>query len=108
MLRSWNSIPVDRDGTGTAGLRNILQRLDEGEGVVLFPEGTRTRDGELQPARAGIGMIVVRSRAPVVPVRVFGTYRAFGRHRWFPRPYRTHVKYGPPLDFSAACTEAAS
>jgi len=108
ILRSWNTIPVDRDGTGVRGLKNILQKLAEGHGVLLFPEGTRTADGELQPARAGIGMVVVRSGAPVTPARVFGTYRAFGRHLRVPRPYKVHVKYGPLLDFSAAQAEAAT
>ena len=51
LLRSWNSVPVDRDGGGAAGLKGILDRLLAGGGIILFPEGTRTRDGRLQPAR---------------------------------------------------------
>jgi 1-acyl-sn-glycerol-3-phosphate acyltransferase len=80
LLRSWNSVPVDRDGGGAAGLKKILDRLLAGGGIILFPEGTRTRDGRLQPARSGIGLIVIKSQAPVVPVRTFGTFEAYGRH----------------------------
>ena len=106
VLRSWNTVPVDRDGGSGAGLRAILERLHEGGAILLFPEGTRTRDGQLQPARAGIGMTVIKSTAPVVPVRVFGTFEAFGRHMLFPRPRRVAVKYGRPLTFEQLRAEA--
>jgi 1-acyl-sn-glycerol-3-phosphate acyltransferase len=100
LLRSWNSVPVDRDGGGARGLKAILDRLLAGGAIILFPEGTRTQDGQLQPARSGIGLTVIKSTAPVVPVRVFGTYEAYGRHIKFPRPHRIIVKYGRPLDFA--------
>lgn len=106
LLRSWNSVPVDRDGGGAAGLKAILNRLLEGGAIVLFPEGTRTRDGKLQPARSGIGLTVIKSAAPVVPVRVFGTYEAYGRHLHLPRPRRIAVKYGEPMQFEALRAEA--
>ena len=76
-----------------SGLKNIIERLHAGGGIVLFPEGTRTPDGSLQPARSGIGLVVLKSDAPVVPVRLFGTFEAYGRDLKFPRPYRIAVKY---------------
>jgi len=123
VLRKWNSVPVDRDGGGAAGLKAILDRMDRdgggaaglkaildrllaGGAIILFPEGTRTRDGRLQPARAGIGLTVIKSDAAVVPVRVFGTYDAFGRHVRFPRPLPVAVKYGRPLHFERLRAEA--
>src|SRR6185369_8814115 len=107
VLRKWNSVPVDRDGAGAAGLRAIMDRLLAGGGIILFPEGTRTRDGNLQPARAGIGLTVIKSNAPVVPVRVFGTFKAFGRHARFPHPCsRIAVKYGQPMLFKELREEA--
>jgi 1-acyl-sn-glycerol-3-phosphate acyltransferase len=106
LLRKWESVPVDRDGGGAAGLRAILDRLLAGGAIILFPEGTRTKDGKLQPARSGIGLVVIKSTAPVVPVRVFGTYEAFGRHVKIPRPHPVVVKFGPPMDFAALRAEA--
>src|SRR5262245_44681701 len=106
LLRRWNSVPVDRDGHGAAGLKAILDRLLAGGAIILFPEGTRTRDGKLQPARSGIGLTVIKSTAPVVPVRVFGTFEAFGRHMRFPRPRRIAVKYGLPMLFEQLRAEA--
>ena len=106
LLRSWNSVPVDREGGGAAGLKKILDRLLAGGAIILFPEGTRSRDGKLQPARSGIGLTAIKSDAVVVPVRVFGTYEAYGRRMRFPRPRRVTVKYGEPMRFEALRAEA--
>ena len=106
VLRSWKAVPVDRDGGGGAGLKAILDRLLNGGVILVFPEGTRTTDGKLRPAKSGIGLTVIKSNAPVVPVRVFGTFEAFGRQMKFPRPHHVAVKYGMPLDFAALRAEA--
>jgi 1-acyl-sn-glycerol-3-phosphate acyltransferase len=107
VLRSWNTVPVDREGGGPAGLKTMLDLLKNDAAVIVFPEGTRSRDGTMQPPRSGIGLLTVKSNAPVVPVRVFGTYEAFGRHMRFPRPGRVAVTFGPPLDLSVLKAEAA-
>src|SRR5271154_4386600 len=106
LLRSWNSVPVDRDGGGAAGLKAILERLLAGGGIILFPEGTRTTDGRLQKARSGIGLTVIKSNAIVIPVRTFGTFEAFGRNHKFPRPKKVSVKYGEPMRFEKLRAEA--
>ena len=106
LLRSCNAVPVDREGGGARGLKAILDRLRDGGAIILFPEGTRTRDGRLQPARSGIGLIVIKSAAPVIPVRVFGTYEAYGLHVKFPLPHQIIVKYGKPLTFAELRAEA--
>jgi 1-acyl-sn-glycerol-3-phosphate acyltransferase len=106
LLRSWQAVPVDREGGGAAGLRAILSRLLAGGVIILFPEGTRTKDGHLQKARSGIGLTVIKSTAPVVPVRVFGTFEAYGRDAEFPKPKRVAVKYGEPMEFRALREEA--
>jgi 1-acyl-sn-glycerol-3-phosphate acyltransferase len=108
ILRSWEVVPVDRDGGTGRGLKQILNRLEQGGAIILFPEGTRSRDGELNPARSGIGLAVIKSSAPVLPVRVFGTHDALGPHQRLPRPRRVTVKYGKPLLFAAHRAEAAT
>ena len=108
ILRRWNTVPVDREGGGARGLKAILDRLLAGGAIILFPEGTRSQDGRLQPARSGIGLTVIKSNAPVIPVRVFGTYEAYGRQVRFPRPKRVAVKYGQPMDFETLRAEAKS
>ena len=107
ILHQWQVVPVDREGGGAKGLRAILDRLLTGGAIILFPEGTRTRDGRLQPARSGIGLTVIKSAAPVVPVRVFGTFEAYNRTMSFPRPGRkVVVKYGTPMLFENLRAEA--
>jgi len=108
ILRSWKVVPVDRDGGTGRGLKQILARLEQGGAIILFPEGTRSRHGDLNPARSGIGLAVIKSKAPVLPVRVFGTRAAFGPHHLLPRPRRVIVKYGRPLWFAAQRAEAAA
>lgn len=106
LLRSWNSVPVDREGGGAAGLKAILNRLLAGGAIILFPEGTRSPDGQAKRARSGIGLTVIKSTALVVPVRVFGTFEAYGRHMKIPLPRRVGVKYGRPMKFEELRAEA--
>ena len=76
------------------------------ENLILFPEGTRTPNGELLAAKSGVGLTVVTSIAPVVPVRVFGTFNALNRSQSFPRPRPVGVTFGRPIDFSGQRKEA--
>lgn len=100
VIRRTNAIPVDRDGGGPAGLRVVLQALGGGRAVVLFPEGTRTRDGRLQPLKPGVGLIALKSSAPVVPVWIEGSFRVLSRNRRVPRPTRVEVRFGSPVDLA--------
>ncbi|MEI7729417.1 MAG: lysophospholipid acyltransferase family protein [Verrucomicrobiota bacterium] len=107
VIRAWNAVPVDREGGGPKGMIAIIERLKKGNAIVLFPEGTRTFDGQLQKVKSGLGLIVVKSRAPVVPVRVFGTYEAWNRKMIFPRPrHRMATTFGQPMYFKELRAEA--
>ena len=106
LLRSWNAVPIDRDGGSASGLKEILDRLKRGGAIILFPEGTRSVDGKLQPARSGVGLAIIKSNAPVVPTRVFGTFEAYGKGITIPRPHRIAVKYGEPMGFATLRAEA--
>ncbi len=107
LIRQYNAVPVDRAGGG-AGLKAILDRLHAGGCILLFPEGTRTRDGRLQSAKSGIGLTVIKSDALVVPVRVCGSFEAYGRHHWLPRPYRVAIRFGEAMPFTELRAEAAT
>ena len=106
ILRRWQAVPVDRDGGGAAGLKAILDRLLNGGAIILFPEGTRTKDGKLQPARSGIGLTVIKSEAVVVPCRTFGTFECYSRKLHFHLPKHLAVKYGQPMNFDKLRAEA--
>lgn len=108
LLRRVNSVPVDREGGGASGLKTVLDRLNADQAIILFPEGTRTKNGELQPARSGIGLAVIKTNAPVVPVRVIGSFEAMSRHHSLPRPHKISIRFGRPLDFGPQREEARS
>jgi 1-acyl-sn-glycerol-3-phosphate acyltransferase len=97
ILRSWNCVPINRDRGDIGALRTVLRLLEERKAMLMFPEGTRSRDGRPQEARAGIGMIVARARVPVVPMRIFGTERALPRGASLPRPAKVIIKFGEPF-----------
>ena len=75
---------IDRD-FGKAGLQKTLALLDEGRAVLVFPEGERTHDGELEPFKAGISLLVKKVKAPIVPVGIAGAFDAWPRGRNRPR-----------------------
>ena len=76
LMLKVNVIPVDRGTGDMAALKAVIRVLKEGHATLLFPEGTRSRDGQLQKAQAGLGMIIARTGAPVVPMRIFGAHEA--------------------------------
>lgn len=94
-----NAFPIDRDQADLGSMKGILRRLKEGNRVLIFPEGTRTRDGALQSAKAGIGLLVAKSGVPVQPVRLFGSFDAWPREGKF-RPHKFTVVIGDPIEFS--------
>jgi len=97
VIRSVGGFPIQREGMGASGMKETLKRLRAGGVVTLFPEGTRSPDGELGELKPGIALLVSRAGVPVVPAGVAGTFRAWPRGRLFPRPYPVRVHYGPPI-----------
>jgi 1-acyl-sn-glycerol-3-phosphate acyltransferase len=100
LIRRVNAHPVDRTGTDSAALRLALRLLESGRAVLLFPEGTRGMEGRLGTARAGTGMLAALSGAPVVPVYLEGSGRAFPKGATVPRPSRITVTFGAPIRFA--------
>lgn len=84
-LDQVETIAVERDSGDIGAIRRVLQALKEDRAVVLFPEGTRSPDGHLQKAKAGIGMMACKSGVPVVPCRVYDSFAAFRKGSVIPR-----------------------
>lgn len=100
LYRQWNSIPVDQERPDVASLKTIIRLLKEGNRVLIFPEGSRSWDGTLGPGQPGVGLLVAKSRAPVVPVRIFGAVEALPRGAKWLRKGRITVVVGEPIVFS--------
>lgn len=91
-------IPVDRDSGDVGAIRKVLQALHDNRGIILFPEGTRSPDGQLQKPKAGVGLMACKTGAPVVPVRIYGSFEAFGKGAKVPRfGTRVDIVFGPPI-----------
>jgi len=74
-----NVIPVDQERADMSAIKSVIKVVRAGGATVVFPEGARTLDGQLQPAQPGLGLIIAKTLAPVVPMRIFGAHKAFPR-----------------------------
>ncbi|OIO60757.1 MAG: 1-acyl-sn-glycerol-3-phosphate acyltransferase [Verrucomicrobia bacterium CG_4_10_14_3_um_filter_43_23] len=99
ILNRFHAIPVDRDGDSDVGaLKRVFKVLESGNGILLFPEGTRSKDGQVQPGKRGVGMIACRTQVPVVPVRFFGAFEAWRKGDKLPNFNQDiTIAYGKPL-----------
>jgi 1-acyl-sn-glycerol-3-phosphate acyltransferase len=97
LIHSVDAIPIDREGLGLTGLKEALRRLERGEMVLIFPEGTRTRDGRQAPFHPGFTVLAARTKAAILPVGIEGAFDCWPRRRKFPLPGTIHVRFGPPI-----------
>jgi 1-acyl-sn-glycerol-3-phosphate acyltransferase len=101
LLPRLNVIPVNQEGIDRSALKSLIRILKAGNAALVFPEGSRTTDGNLQPAEPGLGLIIAKTLAPVVPMRIFGAREAL------PRGGGLHfapitIVIGDPIFFTAA------
>jgi 1-acyl-sn-glycerol-3-phosphate acyltransferase len=101
VLPKLNVIPVDSEGgKDRTALKALIRILRAGEGTLVFPEGQRSPDGKLQPALPGVGLVIAKTLAPVVPMRIFGGFDAWPIHQKWPRPGRVTIVVGEPIHFT--------
>jgi 1-acyl-sn-glycerol-3-phosphate acyltransferase len=101
-IRAYNAVPVKRGAIGRGTLESFVGLLrQEGRVLLMFPEGTRSTDGSLGPAKRGVGALCRMAKVPVVPILVTGTREVMPRGRLLPRPWgRIEVRFGPPVEWS--------
>lgn len=90
-------IPLDRTKGDLGALKKALASLKEGRVVGLFPEGTRSPDGQLHEAKGGIGFLIAKGDVPVVPMHISGTYAAFPKGASKMKPSRIVARFGPAI-----------
>lgn len=101
-IRSLNAFPIQRGQADLTALRAVIQRLQKGRAVTLFPEATRTADGRIRPIKGGFELIARKSGATTVPVVIDGAFEAWPRQQMLPTPGRIVVIYGPPISSEQA------
>jgi 1-acyl-sn-glycerol-3-phosphate acyltransferase len=104
---AWmNALPIWRKNCGAHSLEELRARLLRGESVyILFPEGTRTRDGDMAKFKPGLGRLVAGAKVPIVPCYLKGTFESLPATRSFPQPKRISVVIGEPLVFSGTTND---
>jgi 1-acyl-sn-glycerol-3-phosphate acyltransferase len=110
-IREWffrtffNLIPCDRNRSLFADLRECRAVLAPANPVLIFPEGTRSLTGKLQPFQAGVGFLALKLKVPILPVLIEGTFEALPKEKLFPRRHPIRVKFGSLLDPLAMRTQ---
>ena len=102
-FKSWFSgellkfVPFDRHANFLQGLRISQEVLKQDECLLIYPEGTRSVTGELQPFKPGLGLLAYESGSPIIPAYIDGTYHALPKGKNLPRKSRIQVIFGKPI-----------
>lgn len=97
-----NALPMWRHRTGPQALKDLRRRLQEGPcAFILFPEGTRSRNGHMAPFKPGLGMLVAETNIPVVPCHIEGAFEAWPPHHRWPRFRKVSLRIGQPMTFGS-------
>lgn len=101
LIRSLGAFPVKQGAGDVGAVKETIARLQEGRALNIYPEGSRTDNGELLPIEKGVGLVIRKAKVPVVPAVIHGSYDAWPKENKFPRPFPIRILYGRPLDLSS-------
>ncbi len=109
LIRRLNSIPVNRGHLDLGTLKRTLGVLKSGEPLLVFPEGTRSIDGNLSQAKKGIGLLIDKAKCPVIPARIQGSFEILGKGMIFPRLGRKLIiTYGTMITYKELTSSCSS
>jgi len=110
LMRAYCAFPVNIENPSgdRAALRQSLKHLRAGGGLMIFPEGGRTRDGRLMTFKPGVIRLALDTGVPIVPVTIVGGYEAYSAHHFFPRPSKLKVVYHEPIKLDPPPEDAQS
>jgi 1-acyl-sn-glycerol-3-phosphate acyltransferase len=94
-----NVLPIERSAKLHEAFVPTERALGKGHSIILFPEGTRSVDGELRAFKVGVAYLAAKYRLPVLPVYIDGARKAFGKGHSVPKAFKVSVVYGRPLHF---------
>jgi 1-acyl-sn-glycerol-3-phosphate acyltransferase len=101
LIVSCNAFPIERDSADVKGVRSAIERLGAGNLLLVFPEGTRTLNGEVGEMKPGVGILADRAAVPVVPVLIDGAHAAWPKGALLPRFGRIRIVFGRPFKLDA-------
>ncbi len=97
LLRSLNAMPIKREGVSPLIFRRVNKLIGEGNALLLFPEGTRSKSGKIGKGKTGVSLISYASSSPVIPVFIEGSFNALPPGAKMITPVKIKVKFGKPL-----------
>ncbi len=97
VITALDAIPINREASTVQAMKAVIGRLRGGAAVIVFPEGTRTANGQLGEIKSGFALLAKRSRVPIAPVAIVGAYECWPRSRLLPRPGRIRLEFGPVI-----------
>jgi 1-acyl-sn-glycerol-3-phosphate acyltransferase len=104
-LHFLGAFPIRQNAADVRALKEAIERVKEGRALAIFPEGSRTSDGQLLPIEPGIALVIRKAKVTVVPAVIDGSFDAWPQHRKIFRPGRIRVLYGRPMDLSGMSRE---
>ena len=105
IIKSLNAFPVKRGASDRGAIKMALNILKKGLCLGIFPEGTRSRDGKLHKAQAGVSLIAAMIKAPVVPTALIGTNKIWSKEEKFPQ---LTIVFGEPIYYEGKSNDKAA
>ncbi len=97
LISSVNALPLKQGEGDLTTFRRVIELLKEGKGICLFPEGTRTKDGRIEPFKPGLGLLCRRGDAAIIPTVIDGAFECWPRHRKMFSFGSIQVQFGQPI-----------
>jgi 1-acyl-sn-glycerol-3-phosphate acyltransferase len=97
LIAGYNAFAIERDSADVKGVNSAIARLEAGNILLVFPEGTRTENGSIAPMKS-VGVIAARAAVPIVPVLIQGAYEVWPKGRLIPHTGRISMIFGKPLN----------
>jgi 1-acyl-sn-glycerol-3-phosphate acyltransferase len=97
LVHSFNAIPIKRGEADLTAMRMFLEKLKDGYGLVLYPEGTRTQDGKIAEIKPGFGLLARKANVPIIPSVIDGAYECWPKQKKIFSPGQIYVTYGQPI-----------
>jgi 1-acyl-sn-glycerol-3-phosphate acyltransferase len=100
LFSSLGGFPIRQGARDVGAVRESIQRLHQGHLLTIYPEGSRTADGEIARMERGVALIDRRAHVPVIPAVIVGAFEAWPSTRTLPCPGRIRVRFGPPMNLA--------
>jgi 1-acyl-sn-glycerol-3-phosphate acyltransferase len=100
LIRALHAFPVRQTGVAKEAIQEAVKQLNSGRILNIYPEGSRSEDGEIAPIQKGVTLILRMAEVPIVPVAIDGSFDAWPKHNKLFRPHPVHVLIGKPLNIT--------